>query len=89
MIAISQSSFLKYWKDEIQSVMVSDFNPENDDLPKVDTTSEEYALGFDAGTEGRPCDGETREWRHGWADAHNKLPPHRVGHQNIYRRGTK
>jgi hypothetical protein len=34
--------------------------PETDDLPKVDTTSEEYALGFDAGTEGKPCEGETR-----------------------------
>jgi hypothetical protein len=43
--------------------------PETDDIPKIDTTSEEYALGFDAGTEGRPCEGETPEWRRGWADA--------------------
>jgi len=40
-----------------------------DDLPDVDTKSEEYALGFQAGTDGRPCEGETREWRRGWADA--------------------
>lgn len=43
--------------------------PETDDMPDADTTSEEYALGFDAGTEGKPCEGETREWRRGWADA--------------------
>ena len=73
VIAISQSSFLSSWKYEIEPVMVSDYNPgdipETDDLPKVDTTSEEYAIGFDAGIEGKPCDGETREWRRGWADA--------------------
>jgi len=39
------------------------------DLPDVDTTSEEYALGFQAGTDGKPCEGETREWQRGWADA--------------------
>ena len=59
--------------NEIEPVMVSDYNPgdipKTDDLTKVDTTSEEYALGFDADTEGKPCDGETREWRRGWADA--------------------
>jgi len=43
--------------------------PETEVLPKVDTTSEEYALGFAAGTDGRPCEGETREWQRGWADA--------------------
>jgi hypothetical protein len=30
---------------------------ETDDVPKVDTTAEKYALGFDAGPEGKPCDG--------------------------------
>ena len=39
------------------------------ELPDVDTTSEEYALGFQAGTDGKPCEGETREWQRGWADA--------------------
>jgi hypothetical protein len=43
--------------------------PKTYDLPAVNTSSEEYALGFDAGIEGKPCDGETREWRRGWADA--------------------
>ncbi|HTF63366.1 MAG TPA: hypothetical protein VK638_11730 [Edaphobacter sp.] len=43
--------------------------PEPDVLPEVDTTSEEYALGFEAGTDGKPCEGETPEWRRGWADA--------------------
>jgi hypothetical protein len=43
--------------------------PEPDDLRDVDMTSEEYALGFQAGTDGLPCDGETPEWRRGWADA--------------------
>jgi hypothetical protein len=46
-----------------------DERPEQDDLPDVDMTSEEYALGFQAGTDGKPCDGETPEWRRGWADA--------------------
>jgi len=40
-----------------------------DELPNVDKTSEEYALGFQAGTDGKPCEGETREWQRGWADA--------------------
>jgi hypothetical protein len=39
------------------------------ELPDVDTMSEEYALGFQAGTDGKPCEGETREWQRGWADA--------------------
>jgi hypothetical protein len=43
--------------------------PEPDVLPKVDTTSEEYALGFQAGIDGMPCEGETPEWQRGWADA--------------------
>ena len=51
---------------------MNDYNPgdisETDDLPKVDT-SEEYALGFDAGTEGKPYDSEAREGRRGWEDA--------------------
>jgi hypothetical protein len=47
----------------------SDDVAETDDVPKVDTTSEKYALGFDAGPEGKRSDGETREWRRGWADA--------------------
>ncbi|HTF63738.1 MAG TPA: hypothetical protein VK638_13670 [Edaphobacter sp.] len=51
---------------------------ETDDVPKVDTTSEKYAVGFDAGPEGKPCDGETREWRRGWADASNKFYLSRV-----------
>lgn len=43
--------------------------PETDVLPTADIMSEEYALGFRAGTDGMPCDGETSEWQRGWADA--------------------